>query len=321
MLFLFLKISLSKVTLGLNDERQFVDWMRVNNQFYIGSEYHLRLGIFLTNLRYIQGHNNQKGIRYRLGVNKFACYTPSEYKLLLGAVVSNIKDTKSITVPNSKSTVPDSYDWRDHGVVNPVKNQGQCGSCWAFSTIASSESAYAIKTGSLLSFSEQNIIDCATNCNGCNGGWPFNAFTFILENQNGHFISESDYPYIGVADSCHFDESKVVGEITQRVKVEFDNEIDLKEKIATVGVASVCISANNAQFMSYTSGILDDTLCNQIILDHAVAVVGYGSENSVDYWIVRNSWGEDWGEGGYIRMSRNKNNQCGIARRAYIAAD
>ena len=110
MLFLFLRISLSKVTFGLNDERQFVDWMRVNNQFYIGSEYHLRLGIFLTNLRYIQDHNNQKGIKYRLGVNKFTCYTPSEYKLLLGAVMTNTEDTIEAT-PNQKSTVPDSYDW------------------------------------------------------------------------------------------------------------------------------------------------------------------------------------------------------------------
>lgn len=213
--------------------------------------------------------------------------------MFLGVRISNVKDTRAITIQTKKSSVPNSYDWREHNVVNPIKNQGQCGSCWAFSTITSSESGYAIKTGTLLTFSEQNLIDCASNCNGCNGGWPHNACTYILETQKGHFMSELDYPYTGVAGSCLYDEAKAVGEITQRLKVEFNDENDLKEKVALYGVASVCISAGNSQFMSYAGGILDDTLCNKIILDHAVAIVGYGSENGVDYWIVRNSWGAD----------------------------
>lgn len=147
--------------------------MRTNNKFFIGDDYHLRLGIFISNLRYCQEFNKRKGLSYKVGINKFLCHTPSEYKSLLGVQTSSFRSIpKKQSITKSKQTIPDSFDWKSKGVVNPVKDQSSCGSCWAFSSISTSESAYAISTGNLLRFSEQNLIDCSESCNGCTGGWP-----------------------------------------------------------------------------------------------------------------------------------------------------
>ncbi|KAK8841028.1 hypothetical protein M9Y10_027865 [Tritrichomonas musculus] len=317
--FLFGLIA-SKVSLGINEERQFLQWMRENNRFYTGDEYHLRLGIFISNARYCQEFNRRKGLTFHVGLNQFSCHTPAEYKAILGVRGNKAKyfGNKS-KEEKQKFVVPDSCDWRDKGVVNPIKDQGSCGSCWAFSTIASSESAYAITSGKLLRFSEQNLVDCAP-CLGCNGGWPNVACFYIINYQKGQFNTESDYPYTAAQGSCLFDSTKSVGKITEYISVEEDSEDDLKEKIAQYGIASVTISANNAPFMSYTGGILDNDQCS-IFTDHAVAAVGYGSENGSDYWIVRNSWGISWGEEGYVRMIRNKDNQCQIASQAFVVID
>lgn len=307
----------SKVQLSLSEERQFLQWMRTNNNFYTGDEYHFRLGIFLSNARYCQEFNRKKGLTFRLSVNKFSCHTPSEYKSLLGAKQVQNKVIRS-TISNKKSDIPDSFDWREKGVVNPIKDQADCGSCWAFSAITTSESAYAITKGQLYQLSEQNLIDCSP-CWGCSGGWPTDALSFVLEVQRGQFMTETDYPYRAMDCACQLDYSKLVGKITGIQNVNAGDEIDLKEKVATYGVASVCIAAGNANFMSYSSGILDNDDCGMV--DHAVAVVGYGSENGVDFWIVRNSWGSSWGEEGYVRMIRNKDNQCSIASMALVALD
>lgn len=318
---IFLGFVTSKLQLGLSEERQFLQWMRTNNQFYTGDEYHFRLGVFLSNYRYIQEYNRRNGLTFRLGINKFACHTPSEYKTLLGSRLSyprpNIRASKSTTKKSFKADDDDFFDWRDKNVVNEVKDQGSCGSCWAFSAIATSESSYAISKGQLLQFSEQNLVDCAP-CYGCNGGWADQAVKYVVSRQNGLFNSEEDYPYTGVDGSCAFNWSKGIGKVSDIVSVIARNENDLKEKIKQYGVASVSISAGNAPFMTYAGGILDDDQCSQTA-DHAVAAVGYGSEDGVDYWIVRNSWGKAWGEKGYVRMSRNKNNQCAIASQAFVA--
>lgn len=307
----------SKIRLSATEERQFLQWMRTNNKFYTGDEYYFRLGIFLSNSRYVNEYNRRNGLTFRVGLNKFSCFTPSEFQAILGGRVGsnfyqNVFTHKTIT--NS----PDSFDWRDKNVVNAVKNQEKCGACWAFSAISTSESAYAISTGTLIQFSEQNLIDCITGA-GCGGGWADSGCDFIIQNQNGQFNSENDYPYTAADGTCKFDSSKVVGKINEITKVAYGDENDLKDKIATLGVASVTISAGNTPFTSYTGGILDDNECSIYLLDHAVACVGYGTENGVDYWIVRNSWGKDWGEEGYVRMIRNKNNKCGIASQAFIA--
>ena len=312
--FLF-AFAFSQVQITLSEERQYVQWMRTNNKYYTGDEYYLRLGIFLSNSRYIQEFNRKPGLTYRLAVNKFACYTPSEFKSILGALPQTHRKQSTGKIQNHLQ-LPDSVDWRDKGVVNPIKDQGDCGSCWAFSAISTSESAYAISTGTLLQFSEQNLIDC-TICWGCMGGWPDQALDYILTTQTGQFASEQDYPYRAMDCACNVDFNKLVGKITTYETIKEADENDLLEKVALNGVASICIAAGNTPFMSYSSGILDDDQCTDI--DHAVAAVGYGTENGIDYWIVRNSWGTSWGEEGYVRMIRNKDNKCLIASRALIA--
>ncbi|KAK8846156.1 hypothetical protein M9Y10_020161 [Tritrichomonas musculus] len=319
MLALLLSIVASKVQLGLTEERQFLQWMRTNNKFYTGDEYHLRLGIFLSHARYCQEFNRKNGLTFRVGINQFSCHTPAEYKAILG-VRGSSKKLRETIVSKSKANVPDSYDWRDKKVVNPIKDQASCGSCWAFSAIATSESAYAIATGKLLQFSEQNLVDCAP-CYGCGGGWADAGCNYVIQDQAGQFNSEDDYPYTATDGTCTYNAAKGIGKITKLITVSFGNEDDLKEKVATYGVASVSISAGNTPFMSYAGGILDDDDCLFAQIDHAVACVGYGSENGVDYWIVRNSWGTKWGEQGYVRMSRNKSNQCSIASEAFVAID
>lgn len=155
------------------------------------------------------------------------------------------------------------------------------------------------------SFSEQNLIDCVSDWNGCTGERPT-------------FNSEFDYPYKAVDGECSFDSSKAIGHVTSLVEVVENDENDLKEVVAEYGVASVCIFANNAQFKSYAGGILDDDGCLKVnYVDHGIAVVGYGTEGGIDFWIVRNSWGED----GYVRMISNRGNKCLIASVAFVAVD
>ena len=301
--------------------------MRTNNKFYTGDEYQFRLGIFLSNVRYFREYNRRSGLTFRLGVNKFSCHTFTEYKSLLGVLErSNSRSSQKVRYPSQKvsklpKAIPDFIDWREQGLVNPVRDQGSCGSCWAFSAVAASESAYSLSSGSLLQFSEQNFVDCAS-CYGCNGGFADSALYYAISDQNGQFNSEKDYPYTAVNGVCSFDSKKAVGKITKLISVEWKDEIDLKEKVASYGVASVSISAGNVPFMSYTGGILDNDQCQPLsAVDHAVAAVGYGTEDGIDYWIVRNSWGMSWGEDGYVRMIRNKDNQCHIASQAFVAVD
>lgn len=284
MFFVLCFLISSKIFLNPTEERQFVQWMRANDKIYTSDEYHFRLGIFLSNLRYIQNFNKRNGLTFRLGINQFSCHTFSEYKSLLGVQKRNSIPTffkKTVLTSHHNS---DSFDWRDKGVVNPIKNQGDCGSCWAFSTITTSESAYAITTGELLQFSEQNLVDCAPSF-GCRGGWTYIAIDYVINSQNGTFNSEENYPYTAVDGKCSFDPSKSIGKINQVINVEKNDEVDLKEKIATYGVASISIHSGNTQFMSYAGGILDDDDClGQFkVIDHAVAVVGYGTENGVDF--------------------------------------
>lgn len=312
----FLTVATSML-LREHEEKSFIQFMRNNNMMYTGDEYQFRLGLYLANARRVQEFNSQDK-SFTIGLNKFACYTPAEYKALLGVRRPVGLKKQPAAEFTTKLAAPDAKDWRAENAVTAVKDEGVCGACWAFSAIAVCESCYAIHKGQLYTLSEQNLIDCDTYSYGCEGGYPYVVFTHVLSHQNGKFMTETDYPYKAARGTCAWDENKAVAGIGGMVYADEGSESDLKEKIGTMGPASIIIDASSSNFQLYTSGIYDEEGCSPSNPNLACACVGYGTENGVDYWIVKNSWGIAWGDQGYIKIIRNKDNHCGIASEAII---
>ncbi|KAJ4701705.1 Cysteine proteinase [Melia azedarach] len=281
-----------------------------------------RFEIFKDNLRFIDEHNSENRT-YKVGLNRFADLTNDEYRSMYlgarsGASKSSLKAKRSNRYqPRVGESLPESVDWRKGGAVVGVKDQGSCGSCWAFSTIAAVEGINKIVTGDLISLSEQELVDCDTSYNeGCNGGLMDYAFEFIIN--NGGIDTEEDYPYQAVDGICDtYRKNAKVVTIDDYEDVPVNDEKALQKAVANQPV-SVAIEAGGRAFQFYESGIFSGR-CGTA-LDHGVTAVGYGTENGVDYWIVKNSWGGSWGESGYIRMERNLGNtatgKCGIAMEA-----
>ncbi|GFV95228.1 cathepsin L [Trichonephila clavipes] len=265
------------------------------------------------NLRYDVGIHS-----YRKGLNEYSDLEHNEFVRIFNGYrrQANFKSNASSWVPLSNVQIPDKVDWRDKGLVTPVKNQEQCGSCWAFSTTGSLEGQHFKKTGDLVSLSEQNLVDCSgpEGNQGCEGGLMDQAFEYIKKNKG--IDTEASYPYTAEDGSCHFKKSNVGATVTGYVDIPTGDEDALKKAVATVGPISVAIDASHDSFQSYQDGIYDEPECSSDELDHGVLVVGYGTEDGSDYWLVKNSWGTTWGTKGYIKMARNKDNQCGIATQA-----
>jgi cathepsin L len=298
------------------------DFTSVYNKKYDAQFQYVRRMIWESNLNYIQKHNIEYDMgkhSYSLGMNEFGDYTHQEFKsFYLGVKTqfNNLNRTGTTFLSSiSPNTLPKEVDWRTKGYVTPVKNQGQCGSCWSFSTTGSLEGQYFRKNGKLVSFSEQQLVDCSGNYgnNGCSGGLMDNAFKY-LEQQG--LEAESDYPYTARDGRCHIDQSKTVTEVTGFVDIPNGDEDKMKEAVANNGPVSVAIDASHPSFQFYRRGVYDERKCSPTQLDHGVLAVGYGAEDGNDYWLVKNSWGPTWGIGGYIQMSRNRDNQCGIATSA-----
>jgi len=284
-----------------------------------------RMGIFKQNLKKIEYHNYlfSKGQKsFTLGVNDFADMTNKEFKQLMNGLKPR-QDTPAVKLdhttylsPAMPVSVPEDVDWRKHGYVTPVKNQGHCGSCWSFSTTGALEGQHYRKTGKLVSLSEQNLVDCSEKWgnNGCNGGLMDYAFQYIKDNDG--LDTEDSYPYLAKEGKCHFQSKDIGATDSGFVDVPSGEEDKLKEALATVGPVSVAIDASHESFQLYQSGVYDEPECSSEQLDHGVLAVGYGTLNGQDYWLIKNTWGEQWGDEGYVMMARNKENQCGVATQA-----
>jgi cathepsin L len=300
-------------------EEKFREFKQTHGKVYESpNEEAIRFQIFADNLKKIKLHNylHSKGLKsYTLGINKFADMEHSEFVQLMTGFKGQSNEARrgaTFLSSNVKVDLPKEVDWRKHGYVTPVKNQGQCGSCWAFSSTGALEGQNFRKTKKLVSLSEQNLIDCSTKQGnqGCNGGIMDQAFDYIKIN-NG-IDTEESYPYTEKDGVCHYNASTRGATDVGYVDIQKGNETQLMEAIATVGPVSVAIDAGQNSFQLYSSGVYDEPMCTDQ-LDHGVLAVGYGVEDGKDYWLVKNSWGETWGLNGYILMSRNKDNQCGIA--------
>uniref|UniRef100_A0A7S0XL23 Peptidase C1A papain C-terminal domain-containing protein n=1 Tax=Pseudo-nitzschia delicatissima TaxID=44447 RepID=A0A7S0XL23_9STRA len=314
---------------------EFFAWAKEHSKSYeTEEETMMRLEIWKKNNEFIESHNSQTPPRsYTLGHNHFSDLTLDEYQELnkLGSYSPGMMTpfrSRSFESPMTASKlrknrqmedVPDSIDWVEKGAIVPVKNQGMCGSCWAFSAIVAIEGAHFLDTGNLTSLSEQELVDCDKLDMGCGGGLMDNAFLFD-ENSTG-ICSEEDYPYAmhkRWLRGCGSEKGECIPVEHTRVQtfVDVANSTDALVEAISKQPVSVAIEADKQTFQFYKSGVYDDPECGED-LDHGVAAIGYGtSEDGKDYFKVRNSWGSSWGDEGYILISRSTeyqvNGTCGI---------
>lgn len=270
-----------------------------------------RLAVFYKNYKTVSAHNSSND-SWTMELNHFADMTEEEFRSKMLGYNFSDRPRKYVEEDNSMVAQAASVDWRDKGAVTPIKNQGQCGSCWAFSTIAALEGAWFQSKGKLISLSEQQLVDCSSSYgnHGCNGGLMDYGFKYIKD----HGIeTEAQYPYTARDGRC-----KASG--TPTAKLSGFTDVGHSQSALTTAssqrVVSVAVDANRWSF--YHRGVMKHTACGTS-LDHGVTLVGYGSANSEDFWIIKNSWGTSWGENGYIRIQRDVSGSrgcCGI----YMAA-
>ena len=275
--------------------------------------------IWQANKKYIEAHNtNSDKFGFTLGMNTLGDMENHEIVAMFNGYRQELKNKTSPKIfrANSNVDVAATVDWREKGAVTPIKNQGQCGSCWSFSATGSLEGQTFLKKGQLVSLSEQNLVDCSTKYgnHGCEGGLMDNAFRYIKA--NGGLDTEASYPYQAHDELCRFKEQDIGATDTGFVDIPEGDEQALTQAIASIGPISVAIDASKSTFHYYKEGVYSDSLCSSTKLDHGVLAVGYGTQDEQDYYIVKNSWGEAWGLQGYILMSRNNDNNCGIATQA-----
>ncbi|KAL2080015.1 hypothetical protein ACEWY4_023808 [Coilia grayii] len=301
---------------SLNDTWQ--EWKAEHSKVYrnVREEAHRRL-IWEKMAQTVQRHNQEasQGLHsFMLGLNHLADLTTEEINQLHSCLMpEDLSLHQNVTsTPHIAGPLPDRVNWVERGMVSEVQNQGTCGSCWAFSSAAALEAQMKRKTGQLTPLSPQNLVDCtaAFGNHGCKGGYLSKSFLYIIHNKG--IDSAVFYPYEQREGKCRYSVRGRAGYCLDFRILPSRDEKALQQTVAHIGPVSVGINALLPSFHHYRGGIYSDPQCNQKLTNHAVLIVGYGTENGQDYWLVKNSWGPAWGDKGYVQMARNKN-QCGIS--------
>ena len=288
--------------------QQFIEHLALYGKSYgTEEEFEYRLSVFDANMKFINEHNSRNDGDAQVGINHMADWSNQEYRRLLGYKPALKKRAAPAPKEVNLEDLPDAVNWVEAGAVTPVKNQGMCGSCWAFSTTGAMEGRYQIKSGDLQSFSEQQFVDCSSGegNQGCNGGLMDLAFQYAEKNS---IDTESQYPYKGRDGTCAAVEG--VAKVNSFTDVTPKSPSALMAAVAE-GPVSIAIDAGGLAMQFYFGGIIKH-FCGTS-LDHGVLLVGYGSSKGEDYWLVKNSWGAGWGEKGFFRIYRDaKEGQAGV---------
>jgi cathepsin L len=296
---------------------RFTEFKFTYGKTYAESEENHRYECFKDNLDFVNSWDAEaKG--FEVGINEFADLSNDEFNQLYCGMDLNLPyEPVEEDWPMTIQVTGDTVNWANKGAVTPIKNQGQCGSCWSFSATGSMEGEKFIKTGTLTSLSEQNLVDCSTSQGneGCNGGLMDNAFKYVIANKG--IDTEASYPYTASGpNSCRFNPANVGDTISSYHDVTRGSESALQTAVTQQPI-SVAIDAGHNSFQLYKSGVYYESACSTTQLDHGVLAVGYGTAANGDaYWVVKNSWGASWGMSGYIQMAKGRNNNCGIATSA-----
>jgi C1A family cysteine protease len=305
--------------------QMFQQWFLEQGKVYATEdEMSLRFNNFKESVKRININNayaDMRGSGAKFGLNKFSDMSPAEFseKVLMKPFTPAAAQYKQKNMLNPRITSPDTFDWRTKGAVTAVKDQGQCGSCWAFSVTENIESVWILYRGltneTLPPLAPQQIVDCDTSDLGCSGGNPPTAYDYVQS--AGGLDDEKDYPYTAQDGTCAFKSADVVARITGYKYATDGDESTMKDNLASWAPLSICVDARYWQ--DYTSGVMTEWQCDWIVqLDHCVQAVGYDTTASTPFWIVRNSWGTDWGENGYIRLQYGTNT-CGLTQEATTA--